>query len=125
MNWMLRSSCGVDCAGGWAPCCCTCAGAPPPPSSIDRMVSGVIRLIAAQLPTVFGGAIPVLRELLSRHRPALVVACGQAGGRSAISLERVAINVDDARIPDNAGMQPVDTPVIAGGPAAYFSTLPI
>ena len=50
---------------------------------------------------------------------------GQAGGRAAISLERVAINVNDARIPDNAGAQPVDVPVLAGSPAAYFSTLPI
>ena len=55
----------------------------------------------------------------------LVVCTGQAGGRAAISLERVAINVNDARIADNAGAQPVDTPVVAGGPAAYFTTLPI
>jgi pyroglutamyl-peptidase len=89
-----------------------------------RMVAGH-RLVAAQLPTVFDDAIAVLRDELLRHRPALVVATGQAGGRNAISLERVAINVNDARIPDNAGAQPVDTPVIDSGPAAYFTTLPI
>jgi len=89
-----------------------------------RMVAGH-RIIAAQLPTVFGAAIHVLREEMLRHKPALVVATGQAGGRSAISLERVAINVDDARIPDNAGAQPVDSPIADRGPAAYFSTLPI
>ncbi len=80
---------------------------------------------AAQLPTVFGEALQALDTLLERHRPALVLVTGQAGGRSNISLERVAINVNDARIPDNAGAQPVDTEVVAGAPAAYFSTLPI
>ena len=54
-----------------------------------------------------------------------MVCTGQAGGRAALSLERVAINVNDARIADNAGAQPVDTPVVAGGPAAYFTSLPI
>jgi pyroglutamyl-peptidase len=82
-------------------------------------------VIGAQLPTVFDGALVLLRDLLLRRGPALVVCTGQAGGRGAISLERVAINVNDARIPDNAGAQPVDTPVAAGAPAAYFTTLPI
>lgn len=89
-----------------------------------RTVAGH-RLIGAQLPTVFGHSIEVLRGLLHRHRPALVVCTGQAAGRAALSLERVAINVADARIPDNDGAQPVDTPVVAGGPAAYFTSLPI
>jgi pyroglutamyl-peptidase len=66
-----------------------------------------------------------LRELMHRHRPALVVCTGQAAGRAALSLERIAINVNDAHIADNAGAQPVDTPVIPGGPAAYFTSLPI
>lgn len=89
-----------------------------------RLVAGH-RLVGAQLPTVFDAAIAALRELLLRHEPALVLCTGQAGGRTAISLERVAINVNDARIPDNAGAQPVDTPVVDGAPAAYFTTLPI
>jgi pyroglutamyl-peptidase len=76
------------------------------------------RLIGARLPTAFGRSVEALRDLLHRHRPA-------AAGRAALSLERVAINVDDARIPDNDTAQPVDTPVIAGGPAAYFTSLPI
>ncbi len=67
----------------------------------------------------------LLDELITAHVPRLVLCTGQAGGRAALSLERVAINIDDARIPDNAGAQPIDTPVLAGGPAAYFSTLPI
>jgi pyroglutamyl-peptidase len=83
------------------------------------------RVIGAQLPTVFGAAIDELAGLLQRHRPELVIGTGQAGGRATLSLERVAINVNDARIPDNDGAQPVDTAVVAGAPAAYFSTLPI
>ena len=82
-------------------------------------------VVAAQLPTVFGASMQVLDALLAKHQPALVICVGQAGGRSAISLERVAINVDDAPIPDNAGARPVDMPVVPGAPAAYFSSLPI
>lgn len=80
---------------------------------------------AAELPCVFGEAIGVLREALARHRPALVLALGQAASRTDFSVERIAVNVDDARIPDNRGRQPVDEPVVPGAPAAYFSTLPV
>lgn len=83
------------------------------------------RVVAAQLPTLFEASLAELGGLLRLHRPVLVLCVGQAGGRAALSLERVAINVNDARIADNAAAQPVDTPVVAGGPAAYFSTLPI
>jgi pyroglutamyl-peptidase len=82
-------------------------------------------VVAAQLPTVFGASSDLLKALLRQHRPALVLCLGQAGGRSAISLERIAINIDDARIADNAGNQPIDSPVRMSGPAAYWSTLPI
>ena len=82
-------------------------------------------LVAAQLPTVFGSATQVLSKLLKRHKPALVICTGQAAGRSALSIERIAINVNDAFIADNSGDQPIDIPVVPGGPAAYFSTLPI
>lgn len=82
---------------------------------------------ALQLPCVFGAARAALDAALLPLRPklALVLALGQAGGRDGFTLERVAINVDDGRIPDNAGQQPVDEPVVSGGPAAYFATLPI
>jgi pyroglutamyl-peptidase len=80
---------------------------------------------AVCLPTVFGSAIQVLQHALRRQRPQLVLCLGQAGGRSELTMERVAINVDDARIADNAGQRPVDQPVVARAPAAYFSTLPI
>lgn len=83
------------------------------------------RIVALQLPTEFAASLKALRRALRELRPAIVLGVGQAGGRSRLSLERVAINVNDARIPDNAGAQPVDEPVVAGGPAAYFSTLPI
>ena len=83
------------------------------------------RVVAAQLPTVFGASLKTLDALLAEHRPALVICVGQAGGRSAISLERVAINVDDAPIDDNAGARPVDAPVYPGAPAAYFTGLPV
>jgi pyroglutamyl-peptidase len=86
---------------------------------------GAHRIVGAQLPTAFGHSMEMLRDLLRHYRPALAICTGQAGGRVALSLERVAINVNDARIADNAGEQPVDTPVIAGGPAAYFTSLPI
>ena len=89
-----------------------------------RQVAGH-RVQAAQLPTVFGDALKPLYALLAEHRPALAICLGLANGRDALSLERIAINVDDARIADNAGAQPIDTPVVARGPAAYFSTLPI
>jgi len=80
---------------------------------------------AVELPCVFGRALQALDEALAATCPVLVVALGLAAGRAEISLERVAINVDDARIPDNAGAQPVDVPVVEGGPAAWFSTLPV
>jgi pyroglutamyl-peptidase len=80
---------------------------------------------AVELPCVFGAAGSVLRNALDDLAPELVVCIGQAGGREKVSLERVAINCDDAPIPDNAGNQPVDVPVVPGGPAAYFTSLPV
>jgi len=80
---------------------------------------------SVRLSCVFGDALRELEAALAEHRPALVVCVGQAGGRGEISIERVAINVDDARIPDNLGRQPVDAAIAHDGPAAYFSTLPI
>lgn len=83
------------------------------------------RIVARQLPCVFGAALEALNAAIDEVQPLMVLAVGQAGGRTDITIERVAINVDDARIPDNQGQQPVDEPIVAGGPAAYFSTLPI
>jgi pyroglutamyl-peptidase len=82
-------------------------------------------IVGAVLPTEFARSLPVLDTLLKKHKPELVLAVGQAGGRAEISLERVAINLIDARIADNAGEQPVDKPVVRNAPDAYFSTLPL
>ncbi|MFJ8824565.1 pyroglutamyl-peptidase I [Streptomyces sp. NPDC102467] len=84
-----------------------------------------LAVTAVQLPCVFGESLTALRSAVERVRPELVVCLGQAGGRTGVTVERVAINVDDARIPDNAGAQPIDEPVVPGGPAAYFSSLPV
>ena len=77
------------------------------------------------LPCEFGRALVVLQAAVQQLQPSLVLALGQAGGRAELTPERVAINVDDASIPDNQGRQPVDAPVVAGAPTAYFSTLPV
>lgn len=89
-----------------------------------REVAGA-RVFGAVLPCVFGAARRELVRLLRRHRPSVVLCLGVAAGRDAITPERVAINIDDARLPDNARRQPVDRPVVRGGPVAYWSKLPI
>jgi pyroglutamyl-peptidase len=83
------------------------------------------RVVARCLPVEFGASLQTLRKAIRELKPALVLCVGQAGGRAQLSLERVAINVDDARIPDNAGACPVDTAIVDDGPAAYFTGLPI
>lgn len=83
------------------------------------------RVVTALLPVEFAAVLPALGRALRAARPRVAIAVGLAGGRTGISLERVAINIVDARIPDNAGKQPIDVSVVRGGPAAYFSTLPI
>lgn len=93
--------------------------------ALDGQRIGGHLVVAAQLPTVFDRALERLHTLLAQHRPALVLCLGLAGGRSALSIERVGINLNDARIPDNQGQQPIDTPVVPGAPAAYFATVPI
>ena len=95
-----------------------------------RQLDGVqleagVQIVARQLPCAFATAGECLTRLVDELHPAMVIATGLGPGRSDISIERVAINVNDARIPDNLGEQPVDTAVIVDGPAAYFTTLPI
>ena len=89
----------------------------------ELIAGGVVH--AVQLPCVFGAAMQVLDEALAKLQPTLIISLGLAGGRTDITPERVAINIDDARIPDNAGHQPIDQAVVRDAPAAYFSTLPI
>ena len=78
-----------------------------------------------EIPTVFYQSAEVLEAEIVRYQPDVVLCIGQAGGRAGLTPERVAINQDDARIPDNQGNQPIDTPIRLDGQAAYFSTLPI
>ena len=100
-----------------------------PSGEIARQLHGTLiaghRVHGALLPCVFGAAITELKKQIRATKPALIVCVGQAGGRAEITPERVAINVDDARIADNGGQQPVDRPIVRGGPAAYWSTLPV
>jgi len=83
------------------------------------------RLVTEVLPVTFADALGAIHRAIRAHRPELVVCVGEAGGRAEIAVERVAINVDDARIPDNAGAQPIDRAIAPRGPVAYWSTLPI
>lgn len=92
---------------------------------VETSWSGPERLVPVQLPVSFRGARQALRLAVRDHEPDVVVCVGEAGGRGAVGIERVALNVIDAPIPDNDGSAPVDVPVVAGGPAAFFSGLPL
>ena len=86
---------------------------------------GNLEIVKLEVPTVFGKSIETVREAIEREKPDFVLSIGQAGGRAEITPERVAINLDDARIPDNEGNQPIDEPIFPDGENAYFSTLPV
>ena len=90
----------------------------------DKKTAGadIVKLI---LPVVFGESARLLERAVQREAPDAVLCLGEAGGRDCITPERVAINLEDARIPDNAGVQPTDRPVEPGGPDACFTTLPV
>lgn len=83
------------------------------------------RIVTCTVPVVRYESVDMVKQAIQAHNPDIVITVGQAAGRDAITPERVAINVDDFRIPDNEGLQPIDEPVVAEGPDAYFSTLPI
>jgi pyroglutamyl-peptidase len=90
-----------------------------------QQLKGGEEIHTLELPCAFDDAIRVLEQAVRQLQPQLVICVGQAGGRSDISLERVAINMNDARIPDNNGAQPIDRLIQKNGPVAYFSTLPV
>lgn len=92
--------------------------------SLPPTIAGA-EIIIVEVPTVFDKAARVLEEKMTEYQPDAVLCIGQAGGRVDLTPERVAINQDDARIPDNEGQQPIDRTIRPDGPAAYFSTLPI
>jgi pyroglutamyl-peptidase len=87
--------------------------------------AGPQNLVVEVLPVTFRGSAARLTELLAEHDPDVVICAGLAGGRSRISVERVGVNLIDARIADNDGDQPIDVPSIPGGPAAVFASLPV
>jgi len=82
-------------------------------------------IIKIQVPTVFYLSVEKVIEKIKEVKPDAVLSIGQAGGRYDITVERIAINIDDARIPDNIGQQPIDTPIDPEGAPAYFATIPI
>lgn len=82
-------------------------------------------IIKLEIPTVFRKSLEKIEENIIKHNPDIVISIGQAGGRAEITPERVAINIDDARIPDNEAKQPIDIPIFEDGENAYFSNLPI
>lgn len=84
-----------------------------------------VELIRLELPTVFKESAKRLNQAINEVKPDAVLSVGQAGGRPGITMERIAINVDDARIPDNISQQPIDETIQTEGATAYFSTLPI
>ena len=82
-------------------------------------------IVKLEIPTVFRKSIDKVAEAIVKENPDVVLSIGQAGGRFEVTPERVAINVDDARIPDNEGNQPIDVPIYEDGAPAYFATLPV
>ena len=86
---------------------------------------GNLEVLKLEVPTVFGKSARIVLESIEQEKPDFVLSIGQAGGRAEITPERIAINIDDARIPDNEGNQPVDRPIYLDGENAYFSTLPV
>lgn len=82
-------------------------------------------IIKLEIPTVFGKSAGVMKEAIRKENPNYVLSIGQAGGRYGLTPERVAINLDDARIPDNEGNQPIDMQIQPDGENAYFSQLPL
>lgn len=93
-------------------------------AAMDETRTGA-QLVRLSVPVTFADSIPVIHAVMEKEHPDIVICVGQAGGRSAITPERIAINVDDARIPDNAGAAPKDEPIYADGSAAYFATVPV
>lgn len=90
------------------------------PDSIDN-----VQIVKASIPTVFRKSIEILDKLIREEKPNVVICVGQAGGRAEITIERVAINIDDANNPDNEGNTPKDEVIFEDGENAYFSNLPI
>lgn len=90
------------------------------PSSLTNKI-----IIKHQLPVEFKASVLALQKIISTEKPDVIISIGQAGNRSCLSLEKIAVNYVNARIPDNAGFKPLNSPIVQDGPAAYFTTLPL
>ncbi len=99
----------------------------PASEAVKRLPSTIAgaQIVTKIVPTVFGKSVEELTTAIEAERPDIVLCVGQAGGRYELTVERVAINIDDARIPDNEGNQPIDAPIAPDGAPAYFTNLPI
>ena len=91
---------------------------------IPAEVAGA-EIIKEEVPTVFGKCGDVLENLVDKYKPDAVLCVGQAGGRSVMSIEKLAVNLAEARIPDNENQQPSDEAIVENGPPAYYSKLPV
>jgi pyroglutamyl-peptidase len=87
--------------------------------------TGDVRVERLLVPTTYADSIGTVTEVIDRLRPSTVLMVGQAGGRAELSIERVAVNCDDAQAPDNAGVLHEDAPIVSQGPTAYLATLPV
>lgn len=94
-------------------------------SALNGQIVDGRNVVGMTLPVVFDEARRRLESAIEEIDPALVICLGLAANRDVVSIERIAINLDDASLPDNAGKQPIDRPIEVAGPAAYWSTLPI
>lgn len=92
---------------------------------LDGWTTEDAEVVVRQIPTVFDESIATLYTAIDEVNPDIVICVGQAGGRSAVSVERIGVNLSDARIPDNRGVSPVQESIVPGGPDGYFSTLPV
>ena len=92
--------------------------------ALPETIAGA-EIVKVILPVTRYEAVKAVEQAMERYHPDVVLSIGQAGGRSGVSVERVAVNLDDYRIPDNRGNRPLDEPVVPGGPDAYFSPLPV
>lgn len=91
---------------------------------LPETISGA-QIIKLEIPTVFRKSLEKIEENIIKHNPNIIISVGQAGGRFGVTPERVAINIDDARIPDNEKNQPLDLKIFEDGESAYFTNLPI
>lgn len=92
--------------------------------ALPEVINGA-EIIKLEIPTVYRKSVEKIEKAVEEHNPDVILAIGQAGGRFDITVERIAMNIDDYRIKDNEGNQPIDEPIQKDGDTAYFASLPI